>query len=69
MQWNCQKTRLRSVEQGDKKMINSRERGQWKDCVRGMLSKQKQEPSQPSKDTRCGVLMGLRPSQQPPTQS
>ena len=67
MQWNGQKTRLRSVEQGDKEMVNSRERTMERLC-KGMLSKQKQETSQPSR-TRCGVVMGLRPSQQPPTQS
>ena len=73
MQWNGQKTRLRSVEQGDKEMVNSRERAMERLC-KGMLSKQKQETSQPSRTgvrsrTRCGVVMGLRPSQQPPTQS
>lgn len=53
MQWNGQKTRLRSVEQGDKEMVNSRERTMERLC-KGMLSKQKQETSQPSRTPAAG---------------
>lgn len=43
MQWNGQKTRLRSVEQGDKEMVNSRERTMERLC-KGMLNKSKKLP-------------------------
>ena len=53
MQWNGQKTRLRSIEQGDKEMVNSRE-GTMERLCKQMLSKQKEETSQPSRTPTVG---------------